>query len=64
MSAAWGAVFLLRLLGPDLDGAQSQCDRAAGSGARPRWTPLQAAVPEPQEQDPLLWAWPGAQEAA
>lgn len=25
--------------------------------------PLQA-VPEPQERDPRLWAWPGAQEAA
>ncbi|XP_039724315.1 uncharacterized protein LOC120606817 isoform X2 [Pteropus medius] len=23
-----------------------------------------AAVAEPQEEDPLLWAWPGAQEAA
>lgn len=30
----------------------------------PCWAPLQAAVAEPQEENPLLWAWPGAQEAA
>lgn len=35
-----------------------------GVRARPRGAPLRAAVPEPQDQDPLLWPWPGAQVAA
>lgn len=64
MSAAWGAGLLPSLPGPDLGGALGRRDRAARSAcATPRGSP-QAAVPEPQGQDPILWAWPRAQVAA
>lgn len=66
MSAASGVWCLPSQLDPDLEGNSgvSACVTVQpGVRVQPHGAPLQA-VPEPQEQDPRLWAWPGAQEAA
>lgn len=57
---------LLSLPDPYLGGSTggSACGTVQpGVRVQPHGAPL-LAVPEPQEQDPRLWAWPGAQEAA
>lgn len=51
-------------LAPTSAGRWASVTVQPGVRARPHGAPRQAAVPEPQGQDPILWAWPGAQVAA
>lgn len=57
----WGAGFLLSGLARTSAERRASVTVQPGVRVRPRGLSLQGAVPEPQEQDPLFWVWPGPQ---